>query len=590
MTVRFEELKKAADERWAELHGQQAWIRVGSAICGEAAGAEEVIEALQQEVKKRRIKATVSIVGCLGPCYAEPLVDIITPGGSRVFYNNVTPDLVSQIVEAHITNGQPDSELAFAYEGDTEVEGVSPLYDLPMMKGQVRIAMRNAGNIDPFDINQYIANGGYSGLDRALTSMTPEEVLQEVKDSGLRGRGGAAFPTGVKWGFLVGSKSPVKYILCNCEEGDPGAFNDKGILESDPHTLIEGTIIAGYTTGASNGIVFIRHGHEGPIVKTQQAIKQAYDAGLLGKNILGTDFSFDIEVSLTGDSYVAGEETALMESIEGKRAMPRFRPPFPAAFGVWGKPSNINNIKTLSYVPEIVSKGGEWFSSIGYERSKGTAIICLSGHIQRPGMIEVPMGITINQVLDDIGGGPTPGHSLRMLQTGGPLGGVLSADKASTTLDYESMAAAGAILGSGGIIVADERTCAVNMARVLAAFCQFESCGKCFPCRLGTGHLVEVLERISRSESRPGDLELMKSVGTSMAASSLCGHGQLGYNPIQSALSYFEEDFRSHIVDGKCPTGQCSEPIIAPERTRPHRWSAPAQGRAPLPAGRLALR
>ena len=589
MTARFEALKQAADERWRDLHSQQAWIRVGSALCGEAAGAEEVIEALREEVSRRGIEATISITGCAGLCYAEPLVDILTPGGARVFYNNVTPENVPQIVESHIVNGQPNATMAYAQLGDNGIDGIAAFNDLPMMKGQVRIALRNAGNIDPNDINQYIANGGYAGLDRALTAMTPEEVLKEIQDSGLRGRGGAAFPTGVKWSFLVRSTSPRKYILCNCEEGDPGAFNDKGILESDPHTLIEGAIIAGYVTGASNGIIFIRHGHDGPIDKTQQALKQAYEAGLLGENILGTDFSFDIEVSLTGESYVAGEETALMESIEGKRAMPRFRPPFPAAFGVWGYPSNINNIKTLAYVPEIVSKGSEWFSSIGYERSKGTAIICLSGHIQRQGMIEVPMGITINQVLYDIGGGPAPGHSLRMLQTGGPLGGVLSADKASTLLDFESMAAAGAILGSGGIIVADERTCAVNMARVLAAFCQFESCGKCFPCRLGTAHLVEVLERISRCESRAGDLELMRSVGGSMAASSLCGHGQLGWNPIQSALNYFADDFRAHIVEGRCPTGQCSEPILAPDRTRPHRWDAPRQGSGPVPAGRPAL-
>ena len=367
------------------------------------------------------------------------------------------------------------------------------------MKGQVRIALRNAGHIDPTDIYEYIASGGYSGLDKALSGMTPQEVQEEVATSGLRGRGGAAFPTATKWRFLMGSPGPVKYILCNCEEGDPGAFNDKGILESDPHTLIEGTILAGYATGASHGIVFIRHGHDVPIDRTREAIRQAYDKGLLGKNILGTDFSFDAEVSLVGESYVSGEETALMESVEGKRAMPRYRPPFPAAYGVWGKPSNINNIKTLAYVPEIVARGGEWFAGIGTERSKGTAILCLSGAIERPGMVEVPMGMTIREAVEGLGGGVPGGGPVKLLQTGGPLGGVLSGEKMDIPLDFDAMARAGAILGSGGIIVGDESVCAVDLARLLVAFCQFESCGKCFPCRLGTTHLLQILDRVCGS-------------------------------------------------------------------------------------------
>ena len=399
--------------------------------------------------------------------------------------------------------------------------------------------------------------------------MDPQGVIKEVTDSGLRGRGGAAFPTGVKWGFLVRSPGPPKYILCNCEEGDPGAYNDKGILESDPYTLLEGMTIAGYATGSSNGFVFIRHGHDGPIDRTEKAIEQAYEAGLLGKNILGSDFSFDIEVSLTGESYVAGEETALMESIEGSRSMPRSRPPFPAAAGVWGKPSNINNVKSLSYAPEIISRGSEWFSSFGVNRSTGTAIICLSGAIRRPGLYEVPMGVTLRQIIEEIGGGVPEGRSLKLLQTGGPLGGVLGADSLDIHLDFEEMSAAGAILGSGGVIVADDTTCAVDMTRILVAFCQYESCGKCFPCRLGMTHMLEVVERIASFEGRSSDLKLMESVGLTMQAGSLCGHGQLGFNPIKSALTYFEADFRAHIEEKRCPAGRCPMPRLTPRNMRP---------------------
>ena len=453
-----------------------------------------------------------------------------------------------------------------AVSGAGGSSSVPSLEDLPMMKGQVRIALRNAGHIDPTDIYEYIASGGYSGLDKALSGMSPQEVQEEVATSGLRGRGGAAFPTATKWRFLMGSPGPVKYILCNCEEGDPGAFNDKGILESDPHTLIEGTILAGYATGASNGIVFIRHGHDVPIDRTREAIRQAYDKGLLGKNILGTEFSFDAEVSLVGESYVSGEETALMESVEGKRAMPRYRPPFPAAYGVWGKPSNINNIKTLAYVPEIVARGGEWFASIGTERSKGTAILCLSGTIERPGMVEVPMGMTIREAVEGLGGGVPGGGPVKLLQTGGPLGGVLSGEKMDIPLDFDAMARAGAILGSGGIIVGDQSVCAVDLARLLVAFCQYESCGKCFPCRLGTTHLLQILDRICQFKAGPRDMELMQELGSNMAAGSLCGHGQLGFNPIKSSIDYFPDEFVAVMEEKRWPAGEYSADFFMPDR------------------------
>ena len=567
----YQELKTEADSRWQALEsGEKPWIRIGTATCGHAAGAFQVIDALKADLADRGIDANVDEVGCLGLCYAEPLVDILKPGSSRLFLRNVTPADVPSIVETYLVNDRVPQDKVFGYLGDTAISRIPDLSKLPGMAYQERIALRNAGHIAPNDIYQYIAHDGYNALNKALFEMEPADVIKEITDSGLRGRGGAAFSTGIKWSFLVRSPGPPKYILCNCEEGDPGAYNDKGILESDPHTLIEGIIIAGYATGSSNGFVFIRHGHDGPINRTEVAIKQAYELGLLGENILGSDFSFDVEVSLTGESYVAGEESALMESIEGKRAMPRFRPPFPAMFGLWGKPSNINNVKTLAYAPAIISRGAEWFSSIGVNKSTGTAIICLNGQVENPGLYEVPMGLTLGQVVNDIGGGVKDGKQLKMLQTGGPLGGVLSAESMSIHLDFDEMREAGAILGSGGIIVVDEDTCAVDLTRVLVAFCQYESCGKCFPCRLGMEHLLEIIERIARCESRPGDMDLMRSVGSTMETSSLCGHGQLGFGPIRSAFQHFEADFIAHIEENRCPTGSCNGPMLTPTNTRPY--------------------
>ena len=567
----YQDIKSKADRQWQELvSGEKPWIRVGTGMCGQAAGAYQVIDALEAELKARGVEATVDQVGCLGLCFAEPLVDVAKPGAGRLFFGNVTPRDAAEVVDACVTDAVASSEKVLGYLGDTSTDGVPDLNSLPGMKHQQRIALRNAGNIAPSDIYQYVAQGGYAALNKALLEMEPGDVIKEISDSGLRGRGGAAFSTGIKWSFLVRSPGPPKYILCNCEEGDPGAYNDKGILEGDPHILLEGMAIAGYATGATNGFVFIRHGHDGPIDRTRRAIEQAYELGLLGSNILGSEFSFDIEVSLTGESYVAGEETALMDSIEGKRAMPRSRPPFPAAVGVWGKPSNINNVKTLAYAPEIISRGSEWFSSIGVNQSTGTAIICLNGNITYPGLYEVPMGLSLGQVINDIGGGVRNGKKLKMLQTGGPLGGVLSDQSMGIKLDFDEMREAGAILGSGGIIVADEDACAVDLTRVLVAFCQYESCGKCFPCRLGMENLLEITERIARCESRPGDLALMQSIGQTMEASSLCGHGQLGFGPIRSALTHFEADFRAHIEDGRCPTGSCLGPMLSPKNTRPY--------------------
>ena len=577
MVSSYQNISSEAQRRWQELAaGDRPWIRIGSAMCGKAAGCDEVTAAVESALERHGVAANVSQVGCLGLCYAEPLLDVQIQGGPRIFYGNVSPESVDRIVASHVAGGTPDAGLALGYLGDGTapssqhgvVPGIPDLDRHPMRVLETRIALRNAGAIDPTDIYQYIASGGYRALEKALTEMTPEETLEEVANSGLRGRGGAAFPTGTKLKFLAGSTAPVKYILCNCEEGDPGAFNDKAILESDPHTLVEGLVLAGYACGASNGYIFIRHGHDGPIDRCRTAVVRAQELGLLGKNILGSDFSFDIEVALTGDSYVAGEESGLMEAIEGKRAMPRFRPPFPAQSGLFGKPTNINNVKTLAYIPEIVSKGGEWFSSIGHDRSTGTAILCLTGSLNYTGMIEVPLGTNLKEVVYEAAGGVPNGKALKLVQTGGPLGGVLGADSVDVILDFEILRNAGAILGSGGIIAADEDACAVDLTRALIAFCQYESCGKCFPCRMGMSHLLEVLERICRLEGVPQDLEIMRKVGEDMQAGSLCGHGQLGFNPVASALRHFGDEFEAHILDRTCPTGRCLEPRFSPKLGR----------------------
>ena len=564
MTRAYDALATRAAERWDALHAKP-WIRVGTGLMGEAAGAKAVLSALRNAVEESGVDAAISEVGTRGLCYAEPLVDVAVPGGPRVLYGNVAPEQAAAIVERHVREGEPAVEFALA-SVDCGVPGVPRLEDLPMMRGQVRVALRNAGEIDPVDLDQYVARGGFAGLNRGLSELTPERTLEEIKNSGLRGRGGAAFSTGMKWSFLAGNPSPVKYILCNCEEGDPGAFNDKTILETDPFTLIEGCVIAGYATGASNGVVFIRHGHDAPIDRTRAAIAACYENGLLGSGVLGTEFSFEMETSLVGESYVAGEETALMEAVEGKRSMPRFRPPFPAAYGVWGKPSNINNIKTLSYAPEIVRRGAEWFAGVGTEKSSGTAIACLSGDVRYPGLVEVPFGVTVREIVEEMGGGDPNGKALKFLQTGGPLGGVLPADQFDMTLDFDEMAAAGAMFGSGGLIVCNEERSVVDLTRTLLAFDQMESCGKCFPCRLGMSHLLEILERVADGSGREGDMELMERVGLNMRGGSLCGHGQLGYNPVASAVRFFGEEFRAQLEGrGTLPIGSFVGPA-APRR------------------------
>lgn len=564
MTEKYKKLEELANKYLDDLYKNKTVIKVQTGTSGQAVGADEIFSLLSS---KKSDNINVIEVGSMGLMYLEPLVVVVLPTNDQIFYANVDEKLAEKIFEHYSTTNEILKENSFAYESSRNLdESIPKLNELPQFSKQLRIATRNFGEVTPGDILQYISTGGYSALNKALFEMTPEDVVEEVKNSGLRGRGGAAFPTGVKWSFLAPNKAPVKYVLCNCEEGDPGAYNDKGILETDPHTLVEGLILNGYATNSNKSYVFIRQGHDIPINAIERAISEAYDKGLLGENILGSNFSFDMEVSLTGDSYVAGEETALMEAIEGKRSTPRFKPPFPAASGLWKKPTNINNVKTISYVPQIIKNGSEWFKSTGTEKSSGTAIVCLSGHISRPGMYEIPMGMTIEEVLEEVGGGSNSNKPIKMLQTGGPLGGVLGKEAFATKIDFDEMAQSGAILGSGGIIVCNDSVSVVDLIRNLVAFNQFESCGKCFPCRLGNTHMYDVLQRLADSKSNSKDLELLERIGKSMKIGSLCGHGQLGYNPISSSLKYFE----SEIIDSINNKVEPLEKMLTPTRTRPN--------------------
>ena len=562
MTEKYLQLKDQAKAHIDKLYQNKLVIKVQTGTSGQALGADEILKSL---LSKTNDKTTILEVGSMGFMYLEPII-VVHQNDNKFYYGNMTESIANDIFDHYQNSENFYEENCFAYESNENISTKIPkLDDLPQFSKQLRIATRNFGEITPGDLFQYIAKDGYSALNKALFEMNPEDVLEEVKNSGLRGRGGAAFPTGLKWSFLAPSTDPVKYVLCNCEEGDPGAFNDKGILETDPHTLIEGLILNGYATKSTHSYVFIRQGHDIPINAVERAIKEAYTNGILGKNILGSDFNFEMEVSLTGDSYVAGEETALMEAIEGKRSTPRFKPPFPAASGLWKKPTNINNVKTISYVPEIIKQGSEWFKGTGTEKSTGTAIVCLTGHLKRPGMYEIPMGMTINEVLTDLGGGGSNSSDIKMLQTGGPLGGVLGKDAFDTKIDFDEMSQTGAILGSGGIIVCDESVSVVDLIRNLVAFNQFESCGKCFPCRLGNTHMLDVLERLCNSKSKPDDLKLLQRIGNSMKIGSLCGHGQLGFNPISSALKYFEQEIMTAVYNNSKPL----EKMYTPTRTRP---------------------
>ena len=562
--MNFDEIqKKALAEREALEHSDKPQIIVGAATCGRAAGAMAVIEAIKSELARHNIDATITQVGCIGICYAEPLVDIVKPNRPRICYGNVTPEIVPQIIEGYIINDNPHPDLALGTFGDDSIDGIPRFFELPMLKPQVRISLRNCGVIDPEKIDHYIARGGYNGLINAL-KMTPEEVIEEVKKAGLRGRGGAGFPTGRKWEFCHKAHGEKKYAICNADEGDPGAFMDRSILEADPHAVIEGLIIAGYAVGADEGYIYVRAEYPLAVKRVCTALDQALETGFLGKNILGSSFNFTVHVMEGAGAFICGEETALIAAIESRRGMPRPRPPFPAHSGLDGKPTIINNVKSLASVSIIIDRGADWFASIGTEKSTGTAVFALTGKITNSGLVEVPMGTSISTIVSDIGGGIPRGKLFKAVQTGGPSGGCIPARYLDAPVEYETLTQLGSIMGSGGMVVLDETTCMVEIARYFLSFTQDESCGKCVPCRLGTRQMLEILTRITQGKGRESDIDTLLDIAKTVKECSLCGLGQTCPNPVLTTIKYFREEYEIHIKEKKCPAAVCDALMISP--------------------------
>jgi len=555
--MNFEEIKKQAMSNWEAMqNSEKARILIGTGTCGIAAGAEDILKTLREELDKNSMEANIIQVGCIGLCYAEPLVEIVKPGMPGVFYGNLTPELISEIVRDYLTADNPRPDLALGTRGEGTINGIPRLFDLPVLKPQVRIALRNCGNIDPMDIHHYIANGGYEGLSEVLR-MKPQKVIDEVKKSGLRGRGGAGFPTGLKWQFCHDSPGTQKYIVCNADEGDPGAFMDRAVLEGDPHAVLEGMLIGAYAIGASEGYIYIRAEYPLAIQRLRVALDQMEKYGLLGENILGSGFKFQLHIKEGAGAFVCGEETALMASIEGSRGMPRSRPPFPAQSGLWGKPTNINNVETWANVSAILQKGSDWYASYGTEKSKGTKTFSLVGKVMRTGLIEVPMGISMREIIEGIGGGIPGGKTFKAVQTGGPSGGCLPASFLDSPVDYESLASAGSIVGSGGMVVMDEDTCMVDVARYFLTFTQLESCGKCIQCRWGTKQMLDILEDIVNGNGRDGDIELLLELSEAVKNGSLCALGGTAPNPVLTTIRYFRDEYEAHISEKRCPALVC---------------------------------
>jgi NADH-quinone oxidoreductase subunit F len=562
--VTFDEIRSQALLEWEALQSSgKPRILIGAATCGRAAGALAVLEAINATLARHNLEAIIIQVGCIGLCYVEPIIEITKPGRPRILYANLTPELASELIEDYIVKDNPRPDLALGTVGDDGVEGIPKFWELPMLKPQVRVALRNCGLIDPGNINHYIANGGYSGLVKAL-AMTPEEVIEEIKKSGLRGRGGAGFPTGFKWELCRKSPGTVKYIICNADEGDPGAFMDRSLLEGDPHAVLEGMLIGAYAMGATDGYIYARAEYPLAIERLRAALKQMEDYGLVGDNILGSDFSFHMKIKEGAGAFVCGEETAMMASIEGKRGMPRPRPPFPAQAGLWGKPTNINNVETWGNVSAILQKGGDWYAGYGSETSKGTKTFALAGKINRTGLIEVPMGIPLQDIIYEIGGGIPGGKRFKAVQTGGPSGGCLPTSHLNLHVDYESLAQAGSIVGSGGMVVMDEDTCVVDVARFFLSFVQSESCGKCVMCRAGTKQMLDILENICNGKGRLEDIDLLLELSEAIKAGSLCGLGQTAPNPVLTTLRYFRDEYEEHIKKHHCRAAVCRGLVTAP--------------------------
>ena len=560
----FEEIRGRAESEWKALQSSnKPRILVGAGTCGRAAGALDVLEAINRELTQRNIEGIVTQVGCMGLCYAEPMVGIVKPGRPQIVYGNLTPNLTTELIGDYLVNDNPRPDLALGYVGDGSIDGIPDLFDLPVLKPQVRLILRNCGFIDPENINYYIAGGGYSGLVKAL-KMTPEAIIDEIKKAGPRGRGGAGFPTGQKWDFCRKAAGDEKYVICNADEGDPGAFMNRSLLEGDPHSVLEGIVIGAYTIGANQGYIYCRAEYPLALDRLKLALQQMEEYGLIGDNILGSGFNFHIKIKEGAGAFVCGEETALMASIEAKRGMPRPRPPFPAISGLWGKPTNINNVETWANVALILQKGSEWYAQHGSDRSKGTKTFALVGKVERTGLIEVPLGITLGEIIYDIGGGILKGKKFKAVQTGGPSGGCLPSSMLDSPVDYESLTAAGSIMGSGGMIVADEDTCMVDLTRYFLTFTQAESCGKCPPCRVGTRQMLGILERITRGEGNLGDIEQLERIANTVKQSSLCGLGQTAPNPVLTTLRYFRDEYEEHIKRHHCGAATCKGLVKAP--------------------------
>jgi len=553
----YASIKAKADRQWDVLEKlPQPLIIIGMGTCGRAAGGQEILAAARQSLNRMNLLGRILEVGCIGMCYLEPLIGVRKPGRPFIYYGNLTSARTEEILASYLLDDDPKPQWAAFTQGESSIDGIPCFSELPMIRHQMRIALRNCGLIDPGNIDHYIARGGYSGLHRAL-SMKPEEVIQEIKDSGLRGRGGAGFPTGMKWEFARKALSMTKYIVCNADEGDPGAFMDRSLLEGDPHAVLEGMLIGAYAIGAQEGYVYIRAEYPLAIQRIEAALLQMGEYGILGENILESAFQFQIHIKQGAGAFVCGEETALMASIQGGRGMPRSRPPFPANEGLWRKPTNINNVETLSNVSAILERGAKWFAGFGTEKSRGTKTFSLAGKVNRTGLIEVPMGIKLGVIIDEIGGGGPKGKELKAVQTGGPSGGCIPLSLRDLSVDYESLAEAGSIMGSGGMVVMDEDTCMVDIARYFLTFTNSESCGKCIPCRLGTKQMLEILDDICEGRGEFEDLELLENLSETVKKGALCGLGQTAPNPVQTTLHYFRAEYETHVLDKKCPAGVC---------------------------------
>ncbi len=533
-------------------------------ICGgtgcTSSGSQALFTKLEGELQAKGLENEIKIVqtGCFGLCALGPIM-IVYPEGT--FYSRVTPEDIPEIVEEHLLKGRIVDRLVYndAAEDKKVEETIASLSETQFYKKQKRVALRNCGVINPEVIDEYIAMDGYFALAKVVKEMTPEDVINTILASGLRGRGGGGFPTGRKWQFARASVSDKKYVVCNADEGDPGAFMDRSVLEGDPHALLEAMAIAGYAIGADEGWVYVRAEYPIAVKRLNIAIEQAREMGLLGKNIFGTDFNFDIHIRLGAGAFVCGEETALLTSIEGYRGEPRPRPPFPAVKGLWGKPTIINNVETYANIPQIILKGADWFNSMGTEKSKGTKVFALGGKIRNTGLVEVPMGTTLREIVEEIGGGIPNGKHFKAAQTGGPSGGCIPASLIDVPIDYDNLLEIGSMMGSGGLIVMDEDTCMVDLAKFFLEFTVDESCGKCAPCRIGTVRMLEILNKITDGNGELEDLDKLEELANYIKAGSLCGLGQTAPNPVLSTLRYFRDEYVAHIVDKKCPAGVCKK-------------------------------